>query len=290
MSLKFIEFFAGLGGFSACCLRHEVVAAIDIDQAARSTYQLNFQTPYKTYSIESISVEWLRQWEADAWWLSPPCQPFSRRGHKKDRHDPRCRALENLISLIPALRPCWLLLENVTGFRDSDMCQLLCAQLQRCGYQWWTIDICPSDMGWPNRRPRFYLVAGLQSMRTWLPLPMYQIGWKDILDKDFSSELMVEEPFITKYFKSLDRLTELRENEPSACFGSSYGVVSSGAGSYIEYEPGRYRRFSPREVLRLLGFPDSFHFDESLSLKKQWSLAGNSLSLPVVKYLLEHLP
>ena len=77
--------------------------------------------------------------------------------------------------------------------------------------------------------------------------------------------------------------------EPSACFGSSYGVVSSGAGSYLELAEGRYRRFSPREILRLLGFPERFHLDPTVSLKKQWKLVGNSLSLPVVRYVLNHV-
>jgi site-specific DNA-cytosine methylase len=58
----------------------------------------------------------------------------------------------------------------------------------------------------------------------------------------------------------------------------------------LEIDEGKYRRFSPEEVLRLLGFPESFQFAEGLALRKKWSLAGNSLSIPVIKYLIEHLP
>ena len=288
--LRFIEFFAGIGGFAACCHSHEIAAAIDIDQAARKVYQQNFSHPYFNMSIESIPLDWLVSFNANAWWLSPPCQPFSRRGVQRDRSDPRCQGLEHLFQLLPQLRPEWLLLENVIGFGESEMFAFGQQQLREAGYQWASIAICPSQWGWPNRRPRFYLLATTGELPNWQMPPQFHLLWPDLLADHAETELCVAAEFIDKYRDSLDRLTLARANDPSACFGSSYGVVSSGAGSYVEYKPGFYRRFSPREILNLLGFPQGFSLDASIPLRKQWKLVGNSLSLPVVKYLIAHLP
>lgn len=288
--LRFIEFFAGIGGFAACCEGHEIVAAIDIDQAAKKVYQLNFSHAYYNKSLESLGSDWLETLQANAWWMSPPCQPYSRRGHRRDRKDPRSRGLENLISLIPRLRPRWILLENVVGFAKSEMFERLQRILQQTAYQWQTLEVCPSHWGWPNRRPRFYLMASTQRLPIWRTPPSYQLKWRELITQELSAELRVPESFMERFGKSLDRLTSARDEEPTACFGSSYGVASSGSGSYVEFEPDRYRRFSPEEMLRLLGFPSSFKLDGSSSLKKQWSLAGNTLSLPVVRYLMQHLP
>jgi site-specific DNA-cytosine methylase len=287
--LRFVEFFAGLGGFAACCEAHEIVAAIDIDQAAKNVYEANFPHPYFNVSLESVEVDWLEAFGGNAWWLSPPCQPYSRRGRKRDREDPRSRGLENLLLLIPQLRPRWILLENVLGFATSAMFDYCRAILEKSGYAWQVLEVCPSEWGWPNRRPRFYLMATTNTLPQWKTPPKFELSWRGFVDKNFSQELLVEERFLEKFRESLDRLTEDREHEPTACFGSSYGVVSSGAGSYLEYAPGCYRRFSPEEVLRLLGFPEHFQVEQAATLRKQWKLAGNSLSLPVVRYLLSHV-
>lgn len=287
--LRFIEFFAGIGGFAACCESHKIVAAIDIDQMAKRVYQANFAHRYFTLSLESVKASWLESLKANAWWLSPPCQPFSRRGNQKDRSDSRSLGLENLLTLIPALRPRWILLENVIGFGCSEMQRQFCAILKETGYVWQSLEVCPSEWGWPNRRPRFYMMATTGPLVPWQEQPKFNKSWRDLLDELFPVEVVVDKAFIEKFHGSLDRLNREREGEPTACFGSSYGVVSSGAGSYIEYEAGEFRRFSPREVLRLLGFPETFRIDPAIPLKKQWKLVGNSLSLPVIRYLLQHL-
>ena len=54
----------------------------------------------------------------------------------------------------------------------------------------------------------------------------------------------------------------------------------------MEIGDGRLRRFSPGEVLRLLGFPASFELPPDLPRDAAWRLVGNSLSLPPVSAVL----
>lgn len=49
------------------------------------------------------------------------------------------------------------------------------------------------------------------------------------------------------------------------------------------------RLFTPREIANLHGFPPSFAFPTSVTLRQRYSLLGNSLHVGVVKLLLEHL-
>jgi site-specific DNA-cytosine methylase len=61
-----------------------------------------------------------------------------------------------------------------------------------------------------------------------------------------------------------------------------------GSGSFLMTERG-VRRFSPSEVARLLGLPEAFRFPEALSLEARYRLLGNSLSIPVAAWALDHL-
>lgn len=49
------------------------------------------------------------------------------------------------------------------------------------------------------------------------------------------------------------------------------------------------RLFSPRELLRLHGYPPSFSFPENVSVQKALSLVGNSVNVDVVSVLLLHM-
>ena len=96
---------------------------------------------------------------ADLWTMSPPCQPYTRRGKGRDLDDPRAASFANLLARLPAVRPRWLWLENVPGFAGSRAHAALLRALDDAGYARAETLLCPSELGWPNRRRRFYLVA-----------------------------------------------------------------------------------------------------------------------------------
>ena len=117
MSLRAVEFFCGIGGFAAAAgERIEIAAALDINERALAVYRRNFPHPATARTIESIPADELRGLAADLWWLSPPCQPYTRRGNRRDVDDARAAPLLVLMERISEIRPRYVTLENVPEF------------------------------------------------------------------------------------------------------------------------------------------------------------------------------
>jgi hypothetical protein len=93
---------------------------------------------------------------------------------------------------------------------------------------------------------------------------------------------------LQQYRGALDVKDPDNQEAIAACFTSSYGKSIVRSGSYLVTGAGT-RRFTPREILRLLGFPEHYRLPPNLSLRRGWSLAGNSLSV-AVRQMLSVLP
>lgn len=307
-NVSFTEFFCGIGGV-ACVLRpwadsvHDVgqsSCAIDINQNALAIHRLNFPESElhrtKTASIESLRPDQLVDIPKQLWWMSPPCQPYTRRGLRRDLDDPRTAGLKNLVHLIGEMRPENIAMENVPEFSSSDSYRLLCEQLSKSGYQVAEKILCPSEFGIPNRRRRFYLVASQQKVSAWKPIASSGAPISAIPKSFGSFELdPAERPKweatkIEQYSDAVDMVTPeglVSGNEIASCFTSAYGRSPVRSGSYLADQDG-VRFFTPREILALFGFPKEFKLP-NWSAQKLWPLVGNSLSLAVVKYVLSHL-
>lgn len=99
------------------------------------------------------------------WLMSPPCQPFTRtKGAKRlCGADRRNAAFTSLLAALRSLphdaRPELLALENVKHFLYSDMHAALLDAMRACGYRVTQYLLSPHQIGVPNHRTRFYLVA-----------------------------------------------------------------------------------------------------------------------------------
>jgi DNA (cytosine-5)-methyltransferase 1 len=91
-----------------------------------------------------------------------PCQDLSVAGQRKGLHGERSRLFFEFVRLLRALRPRWMVLENVPGFlsarRGHDFAHTL-DQLDACGYvgSWRVLD--SQYFGLAQRRQRVFLVA-----------------------------------------------------------------------------------------------------------------------------------
>lgn len=288
MMWRVLELFAGLGGWRMAFQGlGSVVAAYDISPHANAAYALNHGERPWTREIASVPMRELAAHRADTWAMSPPCQPYCRMGLKRDLEDPRSKAFLRLLEVLAEAPPERLVLENVAGFPGSQGHARLVDLLERLGFQRAELLLCPTALGIPNQRPRFYLIAARHPVRLEPPEPLEPGPLAPYLDPEPDSELILSPEEATRFGPGLD-IVEPRDRR-STCFIGGYGQRYVGSGSFLRMEDGRLRRFSPSEVARLLGYPDGFRFPETLPREARYKLLGNGLSLPAARWIVERL-
>ena len=289
--MRVLELFSGIGAVAVAAddLPFEIVAAIDINQNAARVYRENFSKPVLIADILSLSPDRLSKFDADLWWMSPPCQRYTRRGLQQDVDDPRAKPLLHLVEMIRDVQPAHIALENVVGFEESESFLRLSQTLTQCGYSFASLNLCSTMFGLPNLRPRFFLLASKQKeIALQPPVANEPIVVSELLDieKGVDESLLVSTEMIESYRAAINVCTP--SSKSTRCFTSAYGRSLIRSGSYLTTDVG-YRRFSPREVSRLLGFPASFRFPNDLTTPQLFKLLGNSISVPCARWLLSEL-
>ncbi len=293
--MNVLELFCGIGGCStAVGAQATITAAIDVSTLAVSVYRANFPHPVRVANLEAIDRETLRQAQAALWWLSPPCQPYTRRGLRGDIDDPRSHPLLALLDPIARIRPTYLALENVPGFEVSETHARLCRTLSQAGYRIEQLLLCPTELGVPMRRRRFYLLAvqGDAPIRTRTAAAEGSFPLATYLEAtaDDDNGLLVDVSLLDQYRGALGIVDRDDAEAICACFTSAYGRSPVRSGSYLRRADGQVRRFHPREILSLLGFPESYQLPDGIDHRRAWRLIGNSVSVDAVRWWLSAVP
>lgn len=298
-TIRALELFCGIGGFAAAAAATNICVAGAVDQspAALEVYRLNFPG-HDTWqmNLENVRANELAVFAADFWWLSPPCQPYTVRGAGRDAADPRALSLRGILDAIARMPeeslPSKIAPENVEGFAHSEMRRRLLDLIDRKGFRHLECMLCPTELGVPMRRPRYYLMASRGRLDTPVLIagvPLRPLG--DYLNgsSGMPEELHIVGDILAKFGKGFRILDPADPGAYTTCFTSGYGRALMHAGSYLRCGKG-VRRFAPEEIARLLHFPESFRFPERMILRKKWHLVGNSLSVATVRKVLEAFP
>jgi site-specific DNA-cytosine methylase len=293
-SFRPIEFFSGIGGWRFAlegideALSAKIVAAYDISEVANRVYLHNFGNLPIARELATVSAREIISFGANAWLMSPPCQPFCRMGEARGLEDPRSAAFLRLIDLLPEIRPEHFVLENVEGFLESDAFPLLTQKLGDADLKWQCFTLCPTQFGIPNRKPRVFVVASINGVGNDAPPSIEPAPLSNYLDPDSDSDeslyLSIEE--IERHGPGLDIVGP--ESKRSACFIGGYGKRFVGSGSFLK-TPNGLRRLSHMEISRLMGCPPSFGFPNGVPIAKQYKLLGNGLNICAAKWVLGQL-
>jgi site-specific DNA-cytosine methylase len=113
--VKFLDFFAGIGGFRLGLERagHQCVGACEIAKAPRKVYKAQFGHEPEWSDIRGIQAKDLPQ--ADCWVGGFPCQDLSSAGTCAGIDGERSGLVWDLLRLAADVRPDWIVLENVDG-------------------------------------------------------------------------------------------------------------------------------------------------------------------------------
>ena len=283
MRVNALELYCGIGGFSKASENLGIVVkeACDQNDFAIETYNANFAHKATKYNLEKFQASQLD--DIDFLWMSPPCQPYTRKGLKQELSDNRTDSFKTILQALSQNKPTHVGFENVEGFQNSEGRNLLVQTLQRLGYFVSETLLCPSQLGIPNRRMRYYLCASLK------PLKAMKKSFTCKELKEFIEE--PKEPFLIpleKLEKFRDGFRIIDKNEKDAyttCFTSSYSKSWMHSGAYLTCKKG-VRLFEPKEIASLLGFGDDFVFPKHLTKRQCYKLVGNSISVFALKNIL----
>lgn len=300
--LTAVEFFSGIGAFAYAARRHDiqVIAAFDQSEEANYVYHHNFELKPSARNLDTISGSSIPQ--ADMWWLSPPCEPYTIRGKQRDELDTRARSLARLIELLPKCLPNLVLLENVRSFAASNMHQSLRAVLNEHQYNISEYELCPTSFGVPMKRPRFFLAAhrgeratqasplqqGENIMRATqaAPLRSTKRPLAEFLSAHATEETFMDHATSDKYSDGLNIIDPKDPDAVCITFTSGYAKSMKASGSLLQLADGRVRRFSPQEMLSLFGFSSDFTLPAQLPVRTAWRLIGNSVEINCIEHLL----
>lgn len=294
--IRALELFAGIGGFGAAVgASAQVVCAIDLSDHVLGVITHN--APHvltRQLNLEFIRAAELARHNAELWWMSPPCQPYTVRGLQRDLEDRRANSLLHMLELIAQVGPTHLAMENVQGFWDSTARQRVLSLLDTQGYEVAERLLCPTELGVPAKRERYYLVASREGLLPPSePLRAMSPLLADYLDEDdqVDEALYVPDEDIARHGHGM-RVFEAHalDQPPLNCFTSAYGKTFRYSGSFLRTAQGRIRMFSPAELLRLLHFPPNYDFPQKLTLRQRYKYVGNSLSVLAVREVLRRLP
>lgn len=181
MTLTFLDFFSGVGGF-----RHglelagmKCIGFCEKDKFARKSYEAMYETKGEWFHDDITTIDPTRLPKADLWCAGSPCQNVSIAGKRAGLYGERSGLFFTFVELIKSQKeedkPEWVLLENVKGLLSSgggrDYLDYL-SILDEAGYdlEWQVFN--SKDYGVPQNRERIYTLGHLRrkGRRQVLPL------------------------------------------------------------------------------------------------------------------------
>ncbi len=287
-SLTCIDLFAGIGGFHIAATNFglKVIFASEIDDDAISTYKHNFGLePHG--DIVAIPANEIP--DHDILLAGFPCQPFSIIGSKLGTADSRGTLYKEIIRIARVKRPMGMVLENVKQLATAQHGAVIKEITEGLTENGYTVDwriLNALDFGLPQKRERVLIVATLPKFDKfpWPTEKKPMIPLSQILEINPDPKHFVSERIRAKrQAMHTPKVTPSIWHENKAGHISSYPfscALRAGA-SYNYLLVNGERRLTPREMLRLQGFPDSFEIvANDAQARKQ---AGNAVPVPLAE-------
>lgn len=298
-NLRFIDLFCGIGGFrfgfelaaDELGIESECVFSSDIDEQCRNSYEHNFgHKPLGDITkINEKSVP-----DHDVLLAGFPCQPFSIIGHRKGFDDTRGTLFFDIARILDAKKPSAFVLENVKllkGHNGGETLRRILETLRELGYKTDFRILNALNFGLPQKRERIWIVGFREDLVMNWPvggIPMKPLA--DILENKIDPKHFASLEIQRKRLEKLaprDRPTIWHENKAGNVSAYPFSCALRAGASYNYLLVDGKRRLTPREMLRLQGFPDSFEIVCSdHQTRKQ---AGNSLPVNVARAVIRQV-
>ena len=309
-SLKFIDLFAGIGGFHMALAQHqgECVFVSEWDKFAQQTYAANFKDKIlgDITKIKESEVP-----DHDVLCGGFPCQAFSISGKQKGFEDTRGTLFFDIMRIARYKKPKMMLLENVKNLTKHDKgktLKVILNTLDKEGYDVFYEVLNASDYGVPQARKRVYFVC----FRKDLGIKKFEFPKKEKKIITLESFLLdpndkrLKDLFIDRKDFKLNKKDETPNNKPIQIGAFSKGrqgeriysikghaITLSAQGGGIAGKTGAYlikgkiRQLHPIECARIQGFPEGFKIP--VSTAQAWKQFGNSVAVPVLSKIYQKM-
>ena len=292
----FIDLFAGIGGIRIPFeeLGGKCVFTSEWDKHAQDTYEANFGerpvgdiTKFNPSDIPNH----------DILLAGFPCQSFSIIGDKKGFEDTRGTLFFNIESILREKYPNAFLLENVKQLKSHEKgktFKIILKKLKSLGYHTYSTVLNALDFGLPQKRERTFIVGFKKNIQFFFPSPVCtEPRLSDLLEDDnvVDPSLFASDKIVKKRRSALKKEPMYpsiwHENVAGNISPLPYSCALRAGASYSYLLVNGIRRPSPRELLRLQGFPDAFKIVVPYTqIRKQ---AGNSVAIPVVRAIAKQM-
>ena len=272
MTVRFIDLFAGRGGFHLAL--HELgascVLASEWDREARRTYEHNFRSVSPdlfekgNFVGDITKVDKHEIPDFDLLTGGFPCQPFSQAGLKKGFEDIRGTLFFDIAEIMRVKKPKAYFLENVRHLHQHDngrTFEVIKRTLtEELGYSFQEFIVKASYHGLPQHRPRLFM-----------------IGFRD---PDLTIAMPEKKPLS---FSMSDVMGGAVDRDVG--YTLRVGGRGSGVGDRRNWDSylvdGVEQRLTPQQGLKMQGFPEGFEFPVSnTAAMKQ---LGNSVAVWAIR-------
>lgn len=292
-AFTYVDLFAGIGGFHQAgdALGGRCIFASEIDSEAKKAYAENYDLEPQG-DITKIDAKNIP--DHDVLFAGFPCQPFSIIGNRLGFDDIRGTLFFEISRILEEKKPRFFILENVkqlSRHNKGKTLQVILSSLEEIGYKvYWTV-LNALDFGLPQKRERTLIVGFLDhNVDFSFPAPIGAGRLDNILEPDenvderfFASQRIIDKRLKKHTSEYLPGIWH--ENKSGNITSYPYSCALRAGASYNYLLVNGKRRLTPREMLRLQGFPDTFRIVCNDSQTRRQ--AGNAVPVNVIKAVLK---
>ena len=304
----------------------KTVFACEIDKFARQSYLANHEIDETKFYRDVKELD-ARAYagQIDILIGGSPCQDFSIAGQRAGEDGERGNLIWQFYRVVSEARPSVFVYENVKGFlsiNGEKSYQRFLGALRGLGYHCHAEVLNTKDYGIPQNRERLYIVGFLDAREyhAFSLAPKTGCGrLADFLDASVEEKYFLSDRALAhfrpkdanesiantlptnpghrrtdafiKVAGELDIPTFQRARQIYDADGVSPTLLTAKNNQetpkVIQIKSERIRKLTPRECLRLQGFPESFKI--VVSDTQTYKQAGNAMSVNVVKMILERI-
>lgn len=305
--LKLVDLFAGTGAFTLAFQetgKAKCVFANDMVESSKTIYDENFEHKLTLGDLNTLKVEDIPA--HDILTGGFPCQPFSVAGKREGFQDERSNVFWKILELVEYHSPKCIILENVKNLVTHDKTntfKTITENLTALGYhiQYKVLNTAKIT-GIPQHRERIYIVcfkskehADKFSLEfdTIEKQPITSCLEDEIPSKYYYTEKSSTWNLVSTAVTKKDTLYQyrrvyVRENKSNECPTLTANMGEGGHNVPLVLDEKGIRKLTPRECFNFQGFPETYKLPK-LADSKLYKLAGNAVSVPVVKLIAQRV-